>query len=302
VTLFYDENEDGALQASEKVRVPDVVLELAGRAQATLNGSGQAVFAGLRPGSYPLLVRSETLPPFYSAPAALSVEVPGPGEVLVPLSLRIGANRPNTYLAFGDSITDGEGSGDREGFRRRLESRLRRHFGSASVIADGVSGASSDRGVRRINRSLERFHPAYALILMGTNDYDDAKDEESQVGSTLLSLQTILERVRRNGSIPVLATIPPTNVGFDARATPARNRWVSLVDERLASLASTQGALLADVHADFLAQGELGSLFVDHVHPSDRGYEIIAECFFRAITRRAPQAAGTAVAPGGGKP
>ena len=292
VTLFYDENGDGILEAGERARLPDVVVEMAGQSLATSVGNGRVVFEGLAPGSYTLLVRGDTLPPFYSAPATLSVEVPHDGEVLVPVILRIGANRPNTYLAFGDSLTEGEGSSDGQGFRRRLESRLRLYFRSASVATDGVSGASSDRGVRRINRSLARFHPAYTLVLMGTNDFDEDRDEESQVRSTLLSLQTILERVRSVGSIPVLATIPPTNVGFDSRATPARNRWVSRLDERLSSLASAQGALLADPYGEFLSQGELRSLFVDHVHPNDRGYEIIAESFFRAITKRSEAAGG----------
>jgi lysophospholipase L1-like esterase len=46
-----------------------------------------------------------------------------------------------------------------------------------------------------------------------------------------------------------------------------------------------EGGVLADPHALFLAEGgDLAALFSDHVHPNERGYALIADAFFRAIT------------------
>jgi hypothetical protein len=42
--------------------------------------------------------------------------------------------------------------------------------------------------------------------------------------------------------------------------------------------------LIAEIHADFVAQPNLESLFVDHVHPNDAGYQLMARTWFRAIT------------------
>jgi lysophospholipase L1-like esterase len=50
-------------------------------------------------------------------------------------------------------------------------------------------------------------------------------------------------------------------------------------------MARQEGAALADIHAVFLREGNLRSLFVDHIHPNDRGYEIMAAEFFRAISQ-----------------
>jgi hypothetical protein len=56
------------------------------------------------------------------------------------------------------------------------------------------------------------------------------------------------------------------------------------MNELVRPMARQEGALLADLEAAFLREPALPPLFSDHIHPSDRGYEIIAREFFRAIT------------------
>ena len=57
------------------------------------------------------------------------------------------------------------------------------------------------------------------------------------------------------------------------------------IDVLIRDLAASEGALLVDLEAAFLREPDLSSLFADHVHPNDRGYKIMADEFFRAITR-----------------
>jgi hypothetical protein len=49
---------------------------------------------------------------------------------------------------------------------------------------------------------------------------------------------------------------------------------------------------IAEIHGDFTAQPSLESLFVDHVHPNDAGYQLMARSWFRAITGPEASASG----------
>jgi lysophospholipase L1-like esterase len=173
------------------------------------------------------------------------------------------APRPHTYMAFGDSITEGAGSGDELGYRPRLEAALRDRFGEATVINEGKPAADSRRGQHSISAALRRHRPAATLILLGTNDWDDTPREPA---STANALRRIVREVKARHSRPYLATIPPTNTGFDANVPPAR------------------GAVLVDLHAAFVSAGAPAALFADGVHPNDAGYAVIATAFFEALT------------------
>ena len=97
----------------------------------------------------------------------------------------------------------------------------------------------------------------------------------------------MIRAVKGREGLPVLATIIPANPGH-GDYTPDRNPWVAAMDVRIRELARTEGALVADQEAAFLAAPSLSALFSDHVHPNDAGYEIMAQTFFNAITRPAP--------------
>ena len=83
-------------------------------------------------------------------------------------------------------------------------------------------------------------------------------------------------------SLPVLGTLPPVNPDL---APAGRNAWVDEMNAAIRALAREQGVPLADINAAFKAQGSLPPLFVDDVHPNDRGYDVIAQAWFDAITR-----------------
>ena len=58
------------------------------------------------------------------------------------------------------------------------------------------------------------------------------------------------------------------------------------------ALARQQGIVVADIEPAFLAVPDLSALFVDHVHPNERGEQIIADTFTAAIVRGRAGAAG----------
>jgi lysophospholipase L1-like esterase len=59
------------------------------------------------------------------------------------------------------------------------------------------------------------------------------------------------------------------------------------MNELIRDLAVEQGALLVDIEAAFRSEPNLVALYSDNIHPNDRGYAIMAETFFAAITQPA---------------
>jgi lysophospholipase L1-like esterase len=287
VVVFYDENGNGILDAGEAARVPDVEVSLGGHTGRSAVGTGRAVVEGVPAGSYTPSLSPATLPPFYAVGRLPAVQVPTSGDVALPLTLPIGANRPNTYMTFGDSITEGNNYPGDPSYNAPLADKLRQHFGRATVIVEGVGSTKSVQGADRIDAPLNADRPAYTLILYGTNDYTQSEcNNVAKLATTcftITSLRDIVLSVKGSSSLPVLATIPPVNTGFDFRAPPQRNDWVSAADVQIRDLAREQGAALADVEKGFLAVGDTSRLFVDSLHPSAEGEEVIATAFFEAI-------------------
>ena len=62
---------------------------------------------------------------------------------------------------------------------------------------------------------------------------------------------------------------------------------------RIKALAQEQKVTLADLNAEFKAAGNLPALFADDVHPNDAGYQVIAQGWFKAITRARSAAASS---------
>src|SRR5262249_37191884 len=109
--VFYDENGNGTLAPGEDVRLPHVVVTLGGRT-AESDGAGSFAASEVPAGTRAVGMKADTLPPFFQPGRLPTVPVPMPEgtEVTVPAVLPIGGNRPNVYLAFGDSVTAGDGS------------------------------------------------------------------------------------------------------------------------------------------------------------------------------------------------
>jgi lysophospholipase L1-like esterase len=282
VALFYDENGNGVLDPTEGVRIPDAVVEIAGKEGRSVALSGEVIVDAVPDGSRTATVRASTLPPFYQPPPPIAIAVPQTaGTTFIPVTLPIGTNRPNVYLAFGDSITDGEGSSDGLGYASRLQRKLQAHFGRATIIRDGLSGTRSNRGSDRLPDSLT-VRPAYTLIHYGTNDWNMGECKFNPPCFTIDSLRTMVRDVKGRSGLPILATIIPANPIY-LETQPERNQWIAAMNVRIKDMARTEGAVVADLEAAFLRAPAWPALFTDHIHPNDAGYEVMAQGFFEAI-------------------
>jgi lysophospholipase L1-like esterase len=291
-TVFYDEDGNGLLDGSETVRVPGVQVVIGTGTGTSAPGTGQAVVTGIREGTQTVALRTESIPAYFQPAPPVTIQVPGATDVKIPLTLPIGSNNPNVYLGLGDSITDGDGSSDHLGYVLKLRNLLAPHFGRAEVHAIGRQGDTSAETAEVTRKSLGWFDPAYTLILLGTNDGQDQVCQKQGPSAcfTIDSLRSIVEDVKDWESLPVLATIIPGN---PAQVPPGRNAWLDEMNVMIKGLAREEGITLADLNADFKAAGSLPALFADDVHPNDAGYQVMAQGWWKAITRARSAAASS---------
>ena len=280
--LFYDENGSGVLDGSEPIRIPDVEVTIDGHSARTAKRTGQAQVTGVPAGTFPLGLRGDTLPPFFVVGPSPSVTVPMADGVTVPLSvtLPIGNNRPNVYVAFGDSLTAGDGVSSSQAWPARLQALLEGHFGGAVVRNRGASGTNTFEALERFQRNIDANEPAYTLILYGTNDWNDPVCQDDPGCYTVDNLRTVVRRVKALRSLPFIATLPPVN---PALAPAGRNDWVAAVNDRIRAMAREEGAFLVDLHATFLRQPSLPPLYLDHVHFNPAGHDLASTAWFEAI-------------------
>ncbi len=290
--VFYDENANGLLDPDEVVRLPGATVNVGGRT-GQAGADGLFTVAGVPAGSQTAQADGASLPSYYVPGAAVSVSIPqtNASSVAVPAVLDIGGNLPNHYLAFGDSITSGDGSGSSGGYLSYLTADLRSHLGDAFIANAGKPGTKSVEGEARLTRQLGRHDPAFTLTLYGTNDWNAAVCRTEFPCYTIDALRSMILQARDAGSNPILGTIPPANPAWLDKNATERNIWVDQMNDLVRSMARQEGVPIAEIHGDFLAQPSLRDLFFDHVHPNDSGYQIMARSWFDAITSSSSPAA-----------
>jgi lysophospholipase L1-like esterase len=291
VLVFYDQNASALLDDNEVTRLASVVVEAGGTSATTARTTGRATLASVATGLQAFRARTDSLPPYFEAREVMA-NVPVSGDLMLPVTLPIGANRPAVYLALGDSITVGDGAAAGRDWVTRFESALRADWVQGEVINSGIDGNKSDQLAARIEPELANDRPAAALILIGVNDWNKCKDVDACF--TQDSVRSALRSAKAARSLPFLGTIIPANPNLNP---PQRNEWVEAMNQRLKAIAAQEGAVVVDTHAAFMrASGaDLGRLFADHVHPNDGGHQVIADEFLRVITspRSANAAAST---------
>jgi lysophospholipase L1-like esterase len=132
------------------------------------------------------------------------------------------------------------------------------------------------------------------LIHYGTNDWNEQDCRNNFPCYTIDSLRSMVRQTKAAGGLPILSTIIPCNVGYDARVPEERQEWLTMANQLIRQMAAQEGAVVADQFAAFMKAAQttdLENLFDDHIHPNDAGYKIMSDTFFDAITKGRPAAA-----------
>lgn len=118
--------------------------------------------------------------------------------IALPLIVSAAQAEPVRLLAFGDSLTQGYGLPQAEGFVPQLEGWLNAHGADVIVVNGGVSGDTSAGGASRIAWSLTDDIDA-VLVALGGNDMLRGLSPEE----TRANLDAILGEIQSRG-LPVL--------------------------------------------------------------------------------------------------
>lgn len=217
--------------------------------------------------------------------------------------LKVDAAEPDTLVAlFGDSITaginnsfsNGIGGGATEFSAPDIKlNEILKQSRRPSVLVNwgygsttsGPSGLTGFDGVGRIQASLLNSKSQFpatqniVLIMYGTNDYS----QNLSSSDTYYFIREMIVKARAVGFTPVVATIPD-RIG-EEETIPGRNFQIK-------GAANIEGAPLVDVFQALEDEGGM-SLLDDGIHPSDAGYQIIAQAWFddylaAAIEQQAP--------------
>lgn len=175
---------------------------------------------------------------------------------------------PVTLIAFGDSLTQGYGLIDQEGFVPQLRGWLAERGAEARVINAGVSGDTTAGGLARIDWALTRDVQGMILAL-GGNDMLRGTDP----GVTRANIRGILKVAQDRGvEVLLVGMRAPGNYGPDYERD-FNAIWPELSAEF--------GTLYAESFFEGLGEtdpAQMGDLFQpDGIHPNGEGVRRIVE-------------------------
>lgn len=163
-------------------------------------------------------------------------------------------------IMFGDSLVKGVGSTKGKDVVSLLSARL-----GESIINMGVSGETSEEGLRRLNKVIEQ-KPKVVMVLLGGNDFLKRVSREQ----TFKNLDTIVDRLQASGSIVILLGVQ-SGVLTDSDA------------DEFERVAEEKGALyVPNVLDGIYARKEFLS---DGIHPNDAGYEKVADKIYPVLMK-----------------
>jgi lysophospholipase L1-like esterase len=217
-----------------------------------------------------------------------------------------------SFVAFGDSLTFGTvrdpfaavasrphtgpmSLGGSSSYPYKLNDLLRSAYPSQSLVIDneGWPGetASSEWwpgderpiGEVRLGGVLQARNPEVLLLMEGSNDLYFAVDGAPPYGisDVIDALDGMISEAQARSTQVFIATLPPQRPGFDrARSTVAER--IPILNGEIRALAVRRNVVLVDVYAAL--NGNL-NLYIgnDHLHPTEAGFQKIAETFFASI-------------------
>jgi lysophospholipase L1-like esterase len=203
------------------------------------------------------------------------------------------------FLAFGDSMTAGEVSqltarldGGASNHRlivipaasypTQLLARLRARYTTQTAVLEVVNagrpGEWAEDGAVRLPGVMSTVRPEAVLLLEGLNELA-ALGGMSGVQRAVTALDTMAKEVRHRGARAFIATLPPTRT-TGPRAVPAS--VILSLNLQIRAMARGEGAVLVDLH-EALSVDVNRYIGPDGAHPTEAGYERIADTFMTAI-------------------
>ncbi len=195
------------------------------------------------------------------------------------------ANGEKRVIFFGDSITDGWGrSAGRGPF-----------FPGKPYVNRGISGQTTPQMLVRFEQDVVHLHPAAVVILAGTNDIagNTGPSTPEMVEDNFSAMNAI---AKQNGIKVVLASITPA-FAYPWKQGVHPVEEIRALNQWLRDFCASNGCVYLDYY-DSMADANgamLPGYSVDGVHPTAKGYAVMAPLAERAIA----QALGTEITQSG---
>ncbi len=185
--------------------------------------------------------------------------------------IRIAKEDATDVVFFGDSITAGWGwGGNGQVWDRYFKPLKAAHF--------GIGGDKTENLLWRMrNGELDGLHAKLAVLLIGTNNGgDSAEDVAAGISAILAELHARMPGAK----VLVLGILPSGEKPNPQRDKNARTNAL------VAKLADGKRIVYLDIGAKFLApdQGISKEVMGDFLHPSAKGYQILAESIIAQVT------------------
>jgi len=194
-------------------------------------------------------------------------------------------------VGFGDSIT--YGVINREpfpglGYIPRLQPLvIEQLYDEAEVINEGIPGSNTDEGIRRIEPVILLHKGKYLLFHLGTND---VIQYDLPTPTVIANIEFMINIVLKYNMQPILTTLIPRYGGTREELKRYRGKIIS---DGIAGLSESLNIPLIDLWDIFLnypeSKGGYLSLMSDKVHPSEKGYQLMAEEWLRSLLSLPPR-------------
>ncbi len=231
--------------------------------------------------------------PIVPDPPSTPAPPPPPPTPVPPPTLRV-----TRILAFGDSMTAGTTSpplttsltpGLPQSYPFKLQTLLTARYTAQTITVSNVGVAGEfvvgSGTQKRFSDRLSEASPELILLMEGANDLNRIEEMANDAIRAIVGNleEMVKEAGRRN--IPIMvATLPPQRLpkGVGAPFVPRFN-------EALKVMAAKKGGILVDVNAQF-PESLIGQ---DGLHPTEEGYQRLADIYLEAIKSLYESAATT---------
>ena len=189
-------------------------------------------------------------------------------------------------VGFGDSITYGlidKKEAPELGYIPRLQLLLQEWlYDGAEVINEGEPGTVTEEALERIEPVILAHQGKYLLFHYGTNDVIHPESIPTSV--TIFNIETMIRKALEYNVQPILTTLIPRSGGKQEELNRQRGLVIS---EGIKEIAAAFDIPLIDFWTQFLyypdVDGGYKSLMSDNVHPSEKGYQLMAEEWLAAL-------------------
>ena len=173
-------------------------------------------------------------------------------------------------LILGDSLSAGYGMDSDQSWVHLLELRLNDTGHTYRILNSSISGDTTQGGLARLPRLLDRYQPRIVIIELGGNDGLRGINP----GITRSNMTRMVQSSQQSGAKVLLAGIKlPPNYGAD---------YIEQFESMYADLAREYDTLLVPFFMDGVVF-KPGLLQADGIHPNEKGQPVLLENVWRIL-------------------